>query len=77
MSRARQLKIANAIFKLTADEPATVQKYGHENGASRFHMKKVKKYWGAIGLVVAHARRHAAHSTHSTRRHAAFGGWAL
>jgi hypothetical protein len=30
------------VFIGTADEPTTVQKYGHENGASRFHKKKVR-----------------------------------
>jgi hypothetical protein len=32
-------KIANAIFMPTADEPVTVQAYGHENG-SPFSLKK-------------------------------------
>jgi hypothetical protein len=33
------MKVTNTTFMPTADEPMTVQAYGHENGASRFHMK--------------------------------------
>jgi hypothetical protein len=34
--RLNKMKISLPIFMLTADEPATVQKYGHENGAPVF-----------------------------------------
>jgi len=29
-----------SVFMPTADEPTTVQTYGHENGDSRFHREK-------------------------------------
>ena len=31
-----------SVFMLTADEPNTVQTYGHENGDSHFHMKIIR-----------------------------------
>jgi hypothetical protein len=43
-SPLKAMKTARAVFIGTADEPTTVQKYGHENGASRFHKKKVR-FW--------------------------------
>ena len=35
------MKVGLPTFMLTADEPATVQKYGHENGAAVFIGKKM------------------------------------
>jgi hypothetical protein len=47
------MKVGLPTFILTADEPNTVQTYGHENGDSHFHMKN---YENSISLRDLSAR---------------------
>jgi len=56
--------------------PAVNQNVNTKKNLPRAGKKSKKNIVGVKGLVVAHARRHAAHSTHSahaTGGHTAFG----